>query len=404
MGLKIADSLVVDMTADRNWWRLRASDVESLVSRSGGSSVRWSRNRIEWVGVSWDGASPLRVGEHAVAGGDIKRLLSQLKPKIEKLNVPSIRAPTAGDVRACAAGLAEHEHLTVDVDFEDFILPIAITATAFDGAPASLGSITEGVLRHVEAAARNREPIARREAALRRALEETSQRIGAGCAPLWLRLDPAAFDERPDPSLSRHYKLVMTVLDDSLSSSPSVPDAAWTVADIRDHLRLHGHAQRRRTVARSALQKSGSRGTMTEISLALVRALGLDPFEALHSAHVARIQDPRGALHIRRWGCTNSLSWIEGVLRTSIQFPQGRYDDGELTLYGDHPDSLALACEGRPLTAIVDHPAFGADEFRISSAEMSDDGLWLCHPNRVIPASGILAASASDHCKTMRRP
>lgn len=216
MGLKIADSLVVDMTADRNWWRLRAADVESLVSRSGGSSVRWSRNRIEWVGVSWDGASPLRVGEHAVVGGAIKRLLSQLEPKIEKLNVPSVRAPTAGDVRACAAGLGEHERLTIDVDFEDFILPIAIAATAFDGAPASLGSITEGVLRHVEAAARNREPIARREAALRRALEETSQRIGAGCAPLWLRLDPAAFDERPDLSLSRHYKLVMTVLDDSL--------------------------------------------------------------------------------------------------------------------------------------------------------------------------------------------
>lgn len=392
MGAKIADSLVVDMTADRNWWRLRAADVESLVSRSGGSSVRWSRNRIEWVGVSWDGASPLRVGEHAVACGAIQRLLTQLKPKIEKLNVPSVRVPTAGDVRACAAGLAENERLTIDVDFEDFILPIAIAATAFDSPPDALNSVTEGVLRHVEAAARNRKPIARREAALRRAVEGTSNRIGSGCMPLWLRLDPAAFDERPDPTFSRHYKLVMTVLDDSLSSSPSVPDAVWTVADIRDHLRLHGYAQRRRTVALSALRKSGSRGTMTEISLALVRALGLDPFEALHSAHVARIKDPRGALHIRRWGCTNSLSWIEGVLRTSIQFAQGQYDDGELTLYGDHPDSLALACVGRRLTAIMDHPAFGASDLRISTASPWDDGLCLCHPNRVIPVNEIAAA------------
>ncbi|MES3150833.1 hypothetical protein [Sphingomonas faeni] len=385
MGAKIAESLIADMPASRAWWRLRAADADSLASRSGGSSVRWSRNRIEWVGKPWDGASALRVGEHAVAGGAIKRLLSQLKPKIEKLDVPSVKAPTAGDVRACVAGLAEDERLAIDVDFEDFILPIAIAATAFDGPPASLGFITEGVLRHVEAAARNREPIARREAALRRAVEETSKRIGAGCTPLWLRLDPAAFDERPDPPFSRHYKLVMTVLDDSLSSSPSLPDAVWTVADIRDHQRLHGHAQRRRKAALSAFRKSGSSGTMTETSLALVQALALDPFETLQSAHVARIRDPSGALHIRRWGCTNSLSWIEGVLRTSIQFPQGQYDDGELTMYGDHPDSLALACEGRPLTAIMDHPAFGARDLMVTSASFSDDGLCLCHPNHVIP-------------------
>ena len=380
------------MTADRDWWRLTAGDIDTLASQNGGSSARWSRNRIEWAGVAWDGASPLRIGEHAVAGGAISRSLSQLKLKIEKLNVPHVKAPTVGDVRACAAGLAEEERLTIDVDFEDFILPIAIGATAFDGAPASLGFVTDGVLRHVEAAARNRAPLARREAALRRALEETSKRIGGGCAPLWLRLDPAAFDERPDPSFSRHYKLVMTILDDSLSTSPSLPDAVWTVGDVRDHWRLHNHAQRRRAGALSAFRNSGSIGAMTETSLALVRALGLDPFETLQSAYAARTRDPQGALQIRRWGCTNSLSWIEGVLRTTIQFPQGRYDNGELTLYGDHPDSLALACEGRPLTAIMDHPAFRASDLRISSASITDDGLCLCHPDRVIPADKILVA------------
>lgn len=377
MGAEIVKNLPAVMTADRDWWRLRAGDVESLALRSGGSPVRWSRNRIEWAGVSWDGASPLRVGEHAVAGGAINRLLSQLKPKIEKLNIPSVQAPTAGDVRTCAAGLAEEERLTIDVDFEDFIFPIAVGATAFVEAPALLDSVTEGVMRHIEAAAWNREPIARREAALRRALEETSKRIGLGCTPVWLRLDPVAFDERPNPPFSRHYKLVMTVLDDSLSPSLSLPDAVWTVADIRAHRRLHVHAQRRRAAALSAFRKSGSGGTMTETSLALVDALGLDPFETLHSAHVARIRDPRGALHIEKWGCTNSLSWIEGVLRTSIQFPQGQYDDGELTLNGDHPDSLALACEGRPLTAIIEHPAFETNTLRILSAEISDVYLQL---------------------------
>lgn len=379
-------------TTDCDWWRLRAGDIEAMLSRSAGPSARWSDRLIEWSGTSWDGTSALQVGDDWVAGEDISLLLSQLNFKIAQLGLDGVRAPTVRDVRACAGGPDERERLTVDIDFEDFILPIAIDASAFGGGTSSLSPSVDGVIRHVLAATRTRRSVSRREAVLRRALEETSARIGGGCAPLWLRMDPIPSDRHPRLHSTSCYKMVTTLLNDSLSASPSLPEAVWTVGDIRDHWRLHDRVQRRRKTMASELVDTGSSGAMTEVSLSLIRAARLDPFATLQTAHAARIQKESGEVKFQRWGCLNILSWIDGVLRTSIQFEQGSYEDGELMLHGDYPASLALASMGRPLSTIVDHPAFRASGVVVTNANITEEAFYLSHDNRVMPVAEIAVA------------
>lgn len=131
---------------------------------------------------------------------------------------------------------------------------------------------------------------------------------------------------------------------------------------------------------------------MTDISLSLLRAARLEPLATLQAAHAARIQNERGDLRFQRWGCLNILSWIDGVLRTCIQFKQGHYEDGELMLHGDYPASLALASMGRPLQAIIDHPAFSGIDLEVTSANVTKEAFYLSHRNRVIQVEETAAA------------
>jgi hypothetical protein len=395
MGEATAIGPIANLRTDRPWWRLQADDMASLSMRSGRSPIRWRRDLINWAGVPWDGRSALSIGGEAVAGDDVQHLLALLKRPLKQLCLPQVAVPSAGSVRVAVAGFAERESLAIDIDMGDFILPIAVAAEAFVAGAASLVPAVEGIIKHVEAAVGERGIVARREIALRTALEKTSARIGDGCEPLWLRMDPVSSNHQPGQTHSRHYTMVAMLLDDSLSWSPSPPEPIWTIGDVRDLLRLHGGTQRRRGALTNELRNSGSGGTMTQVSLALIRAADLEPSETLQAARAARIEDPHGALRFRRWGCLNILSWIEGVLRTSIELPQGRYDDGELTLYGDYPESWALACKRRPLTAVMDHPAFRAGGVEIVRASRTDDGLNLSHTNRVIPSEKISSSQPS---------
>ena len=366
------------------WWRHQTVEIASLAIRSERFTVRWRRNLAAWSGLPWDGISTLPTGDDVVTGEDVQKLLAQLKLATERLALPRVTAPTPADVRVTSAGLAERETLTVDFDLIDFILPIAVETSAIAGGPAAFASAVEGVIKQLEAAVRSRKAIARREVALRRAVEQTSARIGNGCTPLWLRMDPVPGAEQPSRLLSRHYKVVTTLLDDSLSTSQSPAEPVWTVADVRDHARLHRQTQRQRAAALLAHLSAGSIGDFTEVSLALIRAAELEPFATLQAAHAARVDDQCGDLRFRMWGCLNILSWIDGVLRTSIEFEHGRYDDGQLILTGDYPASLALASKGRPLAAILDHPAFRTIAVTVASVEYFDDALGLYHENRVI--------------------
>lgn len=377
------DSARADMTTDQLWWRRRTSDILSLATSIRASPIRWQRNMIDWSGIPWDGRSALRVGDVAVPANDVRQLVANLELQTERLRQERVTAPAAKDVRVAITGPNERECLTIDVDLADFILPIAVEVCAFANGPASLTRTVSEVMQHVEAAVRNRRTVARREVALRGALEKTAARIGAGCVPLWLRMAPIPSAEPADRLPLRHYTVVTTLLDDSLSYSPSPSEPVWTNADIRDHQRLHGRTQRRRTTLLGDLQASGSIGSITDVSLALINAADLEPSATLLAARAARIGDPRGELQFRRWGCLNTLSWIEGVLRTSIECDQGRYDDGQLTLHGAYPASLAIGCKGRPLAAIMDHPALRTSGAVIASANVTEDAFILRHRSSV---------------------
>ncbi len=370
------------ITVDRHWWRQQTAEIIAL--RSDRSSRRWRQNLVDWSGVPWDGMSALSVEDDLLAGKTIQELIVQLKRQIERSELPGVTAPKSSDVRVARSGLAERETLTVDFDLIDFILPIAIETSAIAGGSDSLAPAVESAIKHVRAAIRDRTAIARREGALREAVEYASARIGEGCLPLWLRMDAVLSTEQPGRYTSRLYKMATMLLDDSLSSSPSLVEPIWTVVDVRDHVRVHRRAQRRRAAALLAHRAAGSIGAITEVSLELIRAAGLEPPATLQAAHAARLDHHGGDLRFRKWNCLNILTWIEGVLRTSIEFEQGRYDDGELILTGDYPASVALGCTGRPLAAILDHPAFRAIPLDIASAEIMEDSLSLYHGNKVI--------------------
>ena len=386
---------------DRPWWRRQAEEIASIAAQTEGSMAKWLDDRNGWAGVPWDGKSDLRVGDGVVNGSDLQQFVAHLKPAIENLNLSRVAPPTPSDVRVTVAGLDERLSLVVDVDFHDFLLPLVVQTDASVGSLASPFSAVKGTLQQIEAAERVRGTVSRREAKLRRAMEETSAQIVGGCMPLWLRMDPIPVTEAPPLLLSRHYMMVTTLIDDSLSSSTSPADPIWTTADIRDHRRVHGRSQRRRTAALSVLERSGSRGAMTEISSALLRAADLEPLATLGAARAARIMDRRGDLRFRRWGCLNILTWIEGVLRTSIEFEGGHYAEGQLTLHGTYPASLAAASTGRPLASIMDHPAFRTSAVRVANASADDDALHLFHLDRIISLDGIAASVAQ---KRGRRP
>ncbi|VVT29855.1 conserved hypothetical protein [Sphingomonas aurantiaca] len=370
------------VTVDHHWWRRQTAEI--IAVRSDRSSRRWRQKLIDWSGVPWDGMSELAIGYDSLAGKTIRELVVQLKLEIDRSGLPQVTVPTSGGVRVARAGLAEVQILTVDFDLIDFILPIAFETSAIAGSPGSLAPAVDSAIEHVRAAIRDRTAIARREGALRKAVEHASARIGEGCLPLWLRMDAVLGTEQSGRYTSRLYKMATMLLDDSLSSSPSPVEPIWTVVDVRDHVRVHRRAQRRRAAALLAHRTAGSIGAITEVSLALIRAAQLEPIATLRAAHAARLNHDGGDLRFRKWNCLNILTWIEGVLRTSIEFEQGRYDDGELILTGDYPASVALACKGRPIAAILDHPAFQAISARITSVEIMEDTLSLYHKNKVV--------------------
>lgn len=376
------------------WWRRQAGEIASIATQTEGSRAKWLHDRNGSAGVPWDGRSELPVGDGVLKGSDLQQFVAHLKPAIESLSPSRVAAPTSRDVRVAVVGLEQLMTLVIDVDFHDFLLPLAIRTNRSVGGPRALISNVKEILGHIEAAERVRGIVSRREATLRRAVEDISARIDGGCIPLWLRMDPISVTEAPPHLSSRHYRMVTTLIDDSLSSSASPPEPIWTVADIRDHQRLHGRSQKRRMAALSALQQSGSVGTMTEISSALLRAANLEPLAALETARAARVEDRHGDLRFRRWSCLNILTWIEGVLRTSIEFKGGWYSDGQLTLHGNYPASLAAAATGRPLASIMDHPAFRTSGVKIANATTDDDALNLFHADRLILSDGSMASVA----------
>lgn len=378
--------IVAQIASGRDWWRLDAGDVSPWVRSLHPSAVQELNSRTEWIGDPWDGVSDIPVGRATLAAADAARLLRSLSRGIRRLGVPGVALPKASNVRQCLSGPSARQTLAVDVDLGGFLLPLGIDEGRLqDLSEFPLARIADRMVAHVAAAARLRERLLARELRLRTALVETAAAIGAGAAPLWLRMDPFPLHEDPKYLPYRQYAMLLVTLNECLRWSPVGSERVSTVKDVRNHRSWFGGDHRHRAAKLAELRQRGSVGAISEVALALIEERGLDPRAAFDQALAARLADFRGGLQFLRNGKRETLYHVDGALQASIEFEGGHYYNGQLTLWGDWPEQLAIGAKGRPLASFVDHPALRGTGVTVVKGATRRQAMDLDHRIRLVP-------------------
>lgn len=365
--------IVANMAGDRPWWRLRAQDMQPWLATLPPSALPNAISGVAHVGKTWDGKSDIPVGSRTMSGRDAGRLVARLRRGIRSLNLPRVALPDHTSVRQC---LSKHgtEVVAVEVDFGDFIVPLSLAQNDLANGGPDLPAIVAGMLRLIAEVEKRRAFMAARELRLRRVAEETAARIGHGAAPVWLRCEPFQHAERPGNLSSARYLLVMALLNEQLVWAPMGDEEITTVKQIRDHRGYHSARQRTRAAALARLRETGSAGWISDVALALIEERGLNPGEVFRQAVEARARDRSAGVHFDRKGRKEMLYHDDGVLAALFAFEGGAYKHGELSLWGDHPETLVAAARGRRLFAFVGHPALEATHATVLRAEKREGG------------------------------
>ncbi|KQT33674.1 hypothetical protein ASG29_06590 [Sphingomonas sp. Leaf412] len=388
--------IVASIARGRDYWELRAGDVQDWVSTLPRSATQERISRIEWVGNAWDGRSDIRVGSEdertvMLSAPEITQLLGELHRGILALRIAGVAPPMPDSVRTCCLSTADQIALVIDFDFGDFILPLCVDHRRYwVTEKPTVDEIAGGMLDILAHADRVRGRIAKREAGLRRALEETAAKIGRGTAPLWLRMEPLPHYGRPKDIAELRYVMLMVALNRGLVWAPTGDERIRTVREIRSHYGYHHREHRSRATALANLQSAGSQGLISEVALAIVRERGLDPREVLRQAVAAGAEDFRGGVQFDRNGKRETLHYQDGVLVALLEFEGGVYSDNALSLWGSYPETLALGATGRKLSDFVDHPAFVSAELVATGAESRQGALDIFHDGKPIPVEAAV--------------
>ena len=106
------------------------------------------------------------------------------------------------------------------------------------------------------------------------------------------------------------------------------------------------------------MRSTGSRGWIALEALAVIEERGLDPAETFREAFESSLTGGHG-VSLDRDGRTEYLSCTDGVLGLSFSFDGGHYVAGCVSIWrSSFPASVLAAAVGKPLAAIMDHPAF----------------------------------------------
>lgn len=388
---RTGSQIAADLGDGRPFWQMRASSIASWADTLPHSATMSFANGVEWVGVDWDGASSVEIGDpyagspELVTAPDIHALIKKLRRGMPVAIRGPHRLPTSASVRTCIAP-SGMQALTIDLDLIDFILPVCIDFRgAFVGQKKpTIAVIADRMLGLAQAAEARREAMAAREARMRRALEETSARIGDGAAPLWLRLEPIAHHEDPKYVPHSGYVMLLAILDENLLWSPIGSRSIHTVKDVRSH---HGHYyrdHRRRAATLRRMLAEATDGYVDEVAFALLIERGLDPQRTLRSARDAAFEDRASGLKFARGGRSETLFLRDGVLWASFDFEGGCFAADELSIWGTHPETLAHAAAGRPLSDFVAHPLLIASTARADHGRIRPGALDVTTEKRPI--------------------
>lgn len=364
-GSLTGSQIVAGFAQERPFWRIAPQDIQGWVDTLPPSATAKLESGVEWIGEAWDGTSNVPIGrspdgdDERVTASEILTLLKKLRSGMSSLGLGAHTLPDVADVRICVLGSGDELGLTIDVDLDDFILPLCIDRRRWNGQRRSAGiaAIADGMLTIIRAADAARAGIARRERTFRRALENATTRIGAGAAPLWLRLEPVAYYEDGRNLRQRHYVMLLLRLNDQLIWTPFADERVDTVQDIHHYGASLAESQRRRAARLGLLQAEGVRGYIDEVALAVLDNHGLDPAETFRRAADAALAESGRDVIVDQNGFMHSLFVTEGALLVRFVFEGGHFDNDTLTLWGNYPPSIANTAKGRPLSDFVDHPA-----------------------------------------------
>ncbi|MEN3340542.1 MAG: hypothetical protein V7647_4218, partial [Acidobacteriota bacterium] len=349
--------IVASLAADRPYWRLDASQVDTWVKSLHRSATAELVSRTEWIGDAWDGISDIEVAGRHVGSAHLVELLNELRTALTARGCDGVTAPDVGCVRHCFVGPSARESLAIDFDFGDFVVPLCLDAGVWtkigDASPSQIADRMVSLLGNVD---NLRDRILVRELRMRRAFEEAADGIGEGAAPLWFRLQPLPLDQEAQDILYSPYLMIFVVLDECLEWSPVGTENACTVKDVRDYRGYLKPAQRRRAHARADLEARGSRGSISPIALALIEERNLDPVAIFDEAREARLADRRAAVEFNRAERKETLFYNEGILGAAFPFEGGHFYFDSLMLWGEFPETLVNSAKHRALASFVDHP------------------------------------------------
>ncbi len=380
--------IVASLAGDRPYWQLGAADVGRWVGSLPPSATQDNVSRVEWVGEAWDGISDVFVGEPSwgrnLKAGDLIKLLGKLRSGMRTLGIERIAPPEPSDVRIFRT--AATAVLIIDIDFVDFILPLAIDGVRSMGKrPPSTATVAAEMLKFVKGADAMRVGVVRREEGMRRALEETAAAIGHGAAPLWLRLRHVPHYDDPEHLLEADYVVLFATLNEKLVWAPTGSERIHTVQEVRDHQSYYCPTHGERAAMLEELLARNSAGRISQTALALIVDKGLDAGETLKEAISAGMADRHGAMHFERGKTKESLYVQDGVLLLSLSFPGGHYFQNRLTVSGDYPPSVVSQAKHKLFCDFVDHPALAGRDLKVTDVLEHERSLEIHHAARSFP-------------------
>jgi hypothetical protein len=291
-GVKLVSALL----AGRQWWQLRASDIQGC--RPAHAPISFD-DSLQWIGAAWDGTSDISVAGLIIC--DTGVLISELRREISRLGRIGVHLPDANSVRVCLVRDADEpdlapplDALAVDIDFGDFILPIGIDVYKFQNrAKNAIEDIVDSMIRIIVYTAKKRKQVLARELRLRRVMEEIFNKMGRGTSPLWLRLEPFPFGRRAMFLHDAPYVAFGVALDQSQRWVPQGSERIFNMRELRLHFhyRLSGHPKRHATLLE--LRATGSQGWIDDVALALIKERDANPSEVFDAERVADVSQVR---------------------------------------------------------------------------------------------------------------
>ncbi len=386
--------IVNEMTGGRHWWALKAAVIDAWAETLPSSTKEYQYGPLASIGKPWDGASDMTVYPTEFSEGisipshEITHFLEQIGNIIDRSQIERIRKPTAADVRTCKSFVGNGTCIAFDIDFIDFIFPIAMFSDPIFSnsiSNPSVGQVVSQCMRLISHADKQRDAIARKEGRLRDALEKTASAFCGDVSPLWLRRSPIPACEAPRNLNKYCYNISMITLDSNLEWTPVSDDSIYTKRDILNNYSFYSKQQKVRSERLNRLKDLGSEAFVTEEALSLLiehnvcPQFALDNLQKINSSgesiNLDFLTEKRSHL-IRIF---NNIRLFNGAIEPYFNFPNGNYSSGSLTLSNLLPETVIACLKGGKLKQIIDHPAFNKSKSVVSNVITEFDQVRLTH-------------------------